>query len=138
MKLKLLREKTRYEKEFGQKYSPKQDFISKVTDQPTEYAFTMVRIPKVGLNPKTSYNTPAGVYFYPLTFNYYYMLIEDALPFASQSPYCGLVKLNWSDKKKWLIFDDAGGSNQDESAYDKAYADLEPDRKSTRLNSSHT
>jgi len=123
---KLLREKTRYERETGQKYSPKEDFLSKITIHETEYAFTMVRIPKVGLNPKTDYNTPAGVYFYPLTKKYYEMLIENYLPFATNSPYCGLVKLNWSDKKKWLIFDNAGGSNQDEAAFDKAYADLEP------------
>ena len=123
---KLLKEKTRHEKELGQKYSPKYDFISKITEHPTDYAFTMVRIPKVGVNPNTDYETPAGVYFYPLTQDYYYQLIENALPFASQSPYCGLVKINWSNKKKWLIFDDAGGSNQDESAYDRIYADLEP------------
>ena len=123
---KLLKEKTRYERELGQKYSPKYDFISKITEHPCDYAFTMVKIPKVGLNPKTDYNTPAGVYFYPLTQDYYYQLIEDALPFASQSPYCGLAKINWSDKTKWLIFDDAGGSNQDEATYEKIYADLEP------------
>ena len=64
---KLLKEKTRYERELGQKYSPKYDFISKITEHPCDYAFTMVKIPKVGLNPKTDYNTPAGVYFYPLT-----------------------------------------------------------------------
>ena len=120
MKLKLLREKTRYEKETGQKYSPKEDFLSKVGIHETEYAFTMVNIPKVGLNPQTNFNTPAGVYFYPLTRNYYEMLIENKLPFASERPYCGLVKLNWSDKKKWLIFDNAGGDNQDQAAYKKA------------------
>ena len=51
---KLLKEKTRYEREFGQKYSPKYDFISKITDHPCDYAFTMVRIPKTMPEPALS------------------------------------------------------------------------------------
>lgn len=105
---KLLPEITRYEKEMGKKYSPKEEFSSRISDHPVEFAFTMTSIPKIGLNPKTKYNTPAGVYFYPLTQDYYEMLIENQLPFVSNSPYCGLVKLNWSDKSKWLIFSDTG------------------------------
>jgi hypothetical protein len=119
MKLKLLREKTRYEKETGQKYSPKEDFLSKITVHPVEYAFTMTDIPKVGLNPKTDFNTPAGVYFYPLDQEHYDMLVENQLPFASGRKYCGLVKLNWSDKKKWLIFG-SNEKNQEQAAYNEA------------------
>lgn len=109
MKIKLLKEKTRYERETGEKYSPKEDFASRITEQPCEYAFTMTDVAKVGLNPKTNFKTPAGVYFYPLDQDHCEMLLENQLPFASDRKYCGLVKLNWSNKKKWLIF----GSNQD-------------------------
>ena len=104
--LSTIDEITRYEKETGQKFDePAQDIKEKITGHPTEYAFTMISIPKVGINPKTDYYTPAGVYFYPLTEVNYADLLGDTLPFASNQPYVGLVKLNWSDKSKWLIFD---------------------------------
>jgi hypothetical protein len=117
---KHLEEITRYQKEKGEKYSPKEEFQKRITEHPTKFAFTMVSIPKVGLNPNTKYNTPAGVYFYPLTQDYYEMLIENQLPFVSNAPYCGLVELNWSDKSKWLIFDLSRQGSKTEEDLSKA------------------
>lgn len=99
--LKRLEEITRYEKETGKKYDITEIFRSKITDQPTDYAFSMISIPKIGINPQTSFNTPAGIYCYPLDQTRYDELIENELPFVSDNPYVGLIKLNWD--AKWLI-----------------------------------
>jgi len=110
---RLLSEKTRYEKETGQKYDISEIFRSKITDHPCEYAFTMIDIPKIGINPQTRYETPAGVYCYPLSANYYHNLIEGFLPFANDKPYVGLVKLKWS--AKWLKLIDSSDGTKEEA-----------------------
>jgi hypothetical protein len=108
-----LSEITRYEKETGKKSFGKYDITKYVTNtDPVKYAFTMVRQEKVGLNPKTKYNTPAGVYFYPLNQEYYNKLVKDELPFASMHPYVGVVRLEDVDTDKWLKFINAGTSHQ--------------------------
>ena len=111
-KVSKLNEKTRYEKETGQKYDITDIFKSKVVDHPAQYAFTMVDIPKIGINPKTRYETPAGVYFYPLTPEYYEKLIEAKLPFANDKKFVGLAKLNWG--ANWLkLIDSSNGTEQE-------------------------
>lgn len=117
-KLALINEKTRYEKETGQRFDPTVDFKEKISEHPTQYAFSMTAIKKVGINPKTDYNTPAAVYFYPLDQQRYDELINNKLPFASEQPYCGLVRLNLEDKTKWLIIKESD-DNQPESAIQK-------------------
>ena len=115
---KTLEEITRYEKEKGEKYDITGVFKSKITDHPTEYAFTMIKIPKIGINPRTSFNTPAGVYFYPLDQRRYEQLIEDELPYVSNAPYVGLVKLNWD--ANWLILSKKIENKTTEEDYEKA------------------
>lgn len=111
---KPLKEITRYEKETGGKYNIVDEFTKRITVQPCEYAFTMTKILKIGINPQTKYNTPAGVYCYPLDSIRYTELIENELPFMSDAPYIGLVKLNWN--AKWLTFGkDNGTPEQEES-----------------------
>jgi hypothetical protein len=56
--------------------------------------FTMTEINKVGINPQSSYNTPLGIYAYPLTSEYYNKLIKGTLPFAGDKPYVNLFSLN--------------------------------------------
>jgi len=108
-----LSEITRYEKETGKKSFGKFDITRFVTNtEPVKYAFTMVSQEKVGLNPKTKYNTPAGVYFYPLNQEYYNNLVEDKLPFASDKPFVGVVKLKDINTDKWLKFINKGNSFQ--------------------------
>ena len=105
---KTLEEITRYAKETGKKYDVSEEFSSRVTNyHPVEYAFTMITIPKIGINPGTKYNTPAGIYCYPLDDVRYEELMDNNLPFMSRAPYIGLVKLNWN--AKWLTFRRYGG-----------------------------
>lgn len=111
---KPLKEITRYEKETGRKYNIVDEFTKRITVQPCEYAFTMTKILKIGINPKTKYNTPAGVYCYPLDSIRYTELIENELPFMSDAPYVGLVKLNWN--AKWLTFGKDNGTPEDEES----------------------
>ena len=114
----VLVEITRYEKETGKKYDSSAIIESYVKNEvPPSYAFTMTEIPKVGLNPKTDFSTPAGVYFYPLDTQRYIQLIKNTLPYASGAPYCNLLKLNYSGK--WLIMHDDGrdaATEQDKAA----------------------
>ena len=108
IKIKLLRqleEITKHEKVTGKKYSITDEFESRVSEFPSQYAFTMISVPKVGINPKTSYNTPAGVYCYPLDYQHFMQLMNNKLPFVSRAPYIGLIKLNLSDPSKWLFLD---------------------------------
>ena len=114
----LLAEKSRYERETGKKFAYElyAKLESLATDEhPATHAFTMIKIPKIGLNPQTHYDTPAGVYFYPLTKVYLGKLLANTLPFVSDNPYFGVVKLNMSNKKKWLMLTNTVGyqSNED-------------------------
>lgn len=113
-----LDEITRYEKETGKKYDVTSEFFSKITDHPCQYAFTMVGIKKIGINPGTKYQTPAGVYFYTLDQKRYDQLIGNYLPFASDKPYVGLAKLNWSAKWLKLIRQDDGSAEDEKKADD--------------------
>lgn len=56
------------------------------------YVVTMTTLPKVGVNPRSEYNTPIGVYFYPAE---YYMrrAAKGGLPFQDDAPYIQILKL---------------------------------------------
>lgn len=56
------------------------------------YVVTMTEIPKVGVNPRSDYNTPIGIYFYPAE---YYMrkAVKSGLPFQHDAPYIQILKL---------------------------------------------
>jgi hypothetical protein len=47
---------------------------------------------KVGINPKSGYNTPIGIYCYPLTQQIYKDFVEGKLPFATHFPYIHVIK----------------------------------------------
>lgn len=122
----ILLEKSRYEKETGKKFSidlyKKLDALA-TTEHPATYAFTMTKLPKIGLNPKTSFETPAGVYFYPLTKQYLTKLVNNTLPFVSDNPYFGVVKLKYLDETgKWLKFIHSGVSDLHDDDIYKALA----------------
>lgn len=105
-----INEITRHEREVGAEFSDRQDFVrnfmkpedlANVHKNMNKLAFTMTQIPKVGLNPRTQYDTPAGVYAYILDVTYFYKLLNNDLPFASDSPYCSVLELNRNEK--WLF-----------------------------------
>lgn len=113
----VLSEITRYEKETGEKYNVTKEIEQYVESgtggKPVSYAFTMTSVQKVGINPQTEWETPAGVYAFPLTKDYYKKLLDNSLPFASNAPYCNILKLNLD--QKWLIVGKGRGraSNKD-------------------------
>ena len=43
-------------------------------------------LPKLGINPKTKYDTPAGIYAYPLK-EMWKAIKDDSIPFASDRPF---------------------------------------------------
>ena len=103
MKIKLISEINKYKKEIGKLFNESGELASYIGNKiPYPYAFTMIDIVKVGLNPGTGFNTPAGVYAYPLSHTNFQKLRENSLPYASDKKFCGLIKLDLS--KKWLIF----------------------------------
>ena len=47
-----------------------------------------------GVNIKTNYNTPAGIYLYPLDSSHYEELINGQLPFLASAPYIWIFKVD--------------------------------------------
>lgn len=116
--LNAINEITRHEKETGVEFSDREDFkqrfmkssdLDDIQKNMHKFAFTMTKIPKIGINPKTPYNTPAGVYAYILEKQYFSKLINNTLPFASESKYCSVLEINRNEK--WLVI----GQNETES-----------------------
>lgn len=63
----------------------------------SRYAVTMTGLPKVGVNPRSGYNTPVGIYFYPA--DYYYDLITNdvELPFQHNARYIQIMEITTPD-----------------------------------------
>jgi hypothetical protein len=59
----------------------------------SRYAVTMTGLPKVGVNPRSRYNTPVGIYFYPA--DYYYDKIKAGaeLPFQHNAKYIQIMEI---------------------------------------------
>jgi hypothetical protein len=58
------------------------------------FFFTMTNINKVGLNPRSSFNTPLGVYAYPLTKEMFDSIISNTLPFAGEKPFINVFSIS--------------------------------------------
>lgn len=98
-----LSEADTYTRKFGKRfelYKEFEKFADVKSNDICEYAFTMTSVAKVGLNPRSEYDTPTGIYFYPLTSENLSDLMDDTLPFAGDLEYVSLVKLK--DTFKWL------------------------------------
>jgi len=103
----VLQERSRFEQETGKTYSDdlRQRLMSLATDEhPAKYVFTMTDVERIGINVRTSFSTPAGVYFYPLTKEYCQKLFNCDLPFAGERKFVGLVKLRGVESESWLKF----------------------------------
>jgi hypothetical protein len=115
----ILLEITRYEKEKGTLFNPKEDILKHVEDVIfPNYAFTMTEINKVGVNPRSPYGTPTGVCFYPLNKKNYMQLINDTLPYVSEEKFVSVVKINNVMSPKWLKFGEQGVDYADVSVLD--------------------
>lgn len=64
------------------------------SEENPKFFFTMTEIAKIGINPKSTYQTPLGVYCYPLTEEYYNKLIKNTLPFAGNQKYINLFSIS--------------------------------------------
>ena len=102
-----LLEITRYERETGTKYDAIEELRKLATQiHPATHAFTMVDIEKIGINPGTEFETPAGIYFYPLTEEMLEQLENGSLPWGNDRKFVGIVKLKDASSKDWLYFDE--------------------------------
>jgi hypothetical protein len=50
----------------------------------------MTDLPKVGVNPGSTYNTPLGIYFYPAD---YYVVVRGRVPFQADANYINILQL---------------------------------------------
>ena len=61
---------------------------------PADHFISFTSINKIGINPGSEYNTPNGIYTYPLRSELVDQLENAKVPFASESDYVQLVKTN--------------------------------------------
>jgi len=82
---------------------------------PDTHAVTMTSIPKVGINPGSEYNTPIGIYFYPM--DYYINTInrKSKLPFAHDQKYINILKFKSNKILDLSKYDSVFDINQIES-----------------------
>lgn len=69
----------------------------------TMYGVTMTNLPKVGVNPRSTYNTPLGIYFYPADYYYDTITKNKRLPFMHDALYIQIFKITTN---KILFLDD--------------------------------
>jgi hypothetical protein len=85
--------------EFG--HSAARTYLHNLEDQGVDldlYGVTMTKIPKVGINPRSEYYTPIGVYFYPAK----YYLNTVTLPFQHEAPFINIIRID--TKEEHIVF----------------------------------
>jgi len=85
--------------EFG--HSAARTYLHNLEDQGVNldlYGVTMTKIPKVGINPRSEYYTPIGVYFYPAK----YYLNTVTLPFQHEAPFINIIRID--TKEEHIVF----------------------------------
>jgi len=63
----------------------------------SRYAVTMTELPKVGVNPRSKYNTPVGIYFYPADYYFDTIKKDETLPFQHSAKYINIIELTTND-----------------------------------------
>lgn len=79
------------------------DVLNQYKDDPS-ILISFTKIEKLGVNPQTEYDTPAGVYFYPLkiAWEHYRMdtkenvPLKNIFPFAAENPYIHIIRVDSS------------------------------------------
>ena len=89
----VIKEKTAYKKR-GVNLPGLEDKLRKYvgTDAEAQYFIQFSDINKLGINPKSKFDTPLGIYAYPLTQLIFDRYVEGSLPFASDRQYLILFK----------------------------------------------
>lgn len=65
---------------------------------------TFTNVDKFGVNPQTTYNTPVGLYAYPLEYVRYRGI--ERIPFAAGGNYIWVFRNNFSDENTWNLSED--------------------------------
>lgn len=94
-------------------------FKAPTGDDPN-YFVTFTEIPKVGINPMSKYQTPIGIYTYPITPEIIMGHTQKQLPFAGDEKYISVVQATVFGSKVCL-FDDDGSYGAD---YERDYTKL--------------
>ncbi len=76
--------------------------IQETHPNPENLVVTFTAIDKVGINPKSEYDTPLGIYFYPIDY-----VIEKRMnvPFAKEQPYLNVCEFTRPEKILHMTFD---------------------------------
>lgn len=56
------------------------------------FGVSMTKVEKLGINPRSEYETPIGVYFYPASYYMYVQRNHDTLPHENDAPYIQIFK----------------------------------------------
>lgn len=84
-----------------------------------DYFISFTKLDKLGINPKSKYDTPLGIYTYPLKDIWKEYRVDQkksvgqAVPFAGTSPYIWLVKVDQSKKFVNDMYSDYGSNDYD-------------------------
>lgn len=82
------------------------DSLEKYVNQDEFYYISYTKVDKIGINPRSQFDTPIGIYTYPLTKEIYKNMYDyktaAAVPFAGMSPFIWVLKANNPDKAMWL------------------------------------
>ena len=81
-------------------------YIQKTHPNPQNLVVTFTEIDKVGINPKSKYKTPLGIYFYTLN---YVVQMKMEVPFAGNQPYINVCEFANPNK---IIHMTSDASNQ--------------------------
>lgn len=102
-----VKEAQRYKKEVGTKFDP----LDKLKPHINDYyvLFHKTDIEKFGINPRSEFSTPLGIYTYPLTKEFYIALKKGSgLPFRDKAPIAQVVKVKDQYKDNIVVLNRRG------------------------------
>ena len=71
------------------------EFLGKMDgDERRNYGVSMTNLPKLGINPKSSYNTPLGIYYYTAQYYLDRLVNYDRLDFQHEAPYIQIFEID--------------------------------------------
>ena len=123
-----LEEKTRAEKEGVPLPSTSEALEKYVADdfKAPEYFMQFSDINKLGINPSSKYNTPLGIYSYPITKQIFRLFTKGKLPFAQDRKYIIVFKPK-EDKNVIISLGKKNNGGIDDETYKAALDNLVPE-----------
>jgi len=124
-----LEEKTRAQKEGVPLPSTSEALEKYVAEDFTapEYFMQFSDINKLGINPSSKYNTPLGIYSYPITKQIFRLFTKGKLPFAQDRKYIIVFKPK-EDKNVIISLGKKNNGGIDNETYEAALAKLDDER----------